>query len=181
MDAVSEVFGIFARHGRDAYLGEAVSQIEHALQAGRLAELEGAGDALVIAALLHDIGHICAGVETHEVRPSRDHGHEIRGAAWLAERFPPEVSEPVRLHVDAKRYLCATDPAYLRRLSPASLHSLELQGGPLDEDGCADFRRKPHWEAAVSLRRWDEGAKVVGRERPGLEHYRSRLEVLAVR
>ena len=108
-----------------------------------------------------------------------DHGidtrHEHLGCAWLARYFPPEVTEPIRLHVPAKRYLCATDPKYIADLSPASQQSLRLQGGPFAAAEVKQFESHPHFRAAVELRRWDELAKVPGLEVAGLDHYRERL------
>src|SRR5690349_10889305 len=130
MDVVDTIAGLFASRGQALYFGEAVSEAEHALQAAHLAEREGAGDDLVAAALLHDIGHLLHGLGEDVADRGVDGRHEVAGHAWLARWFAPAVAEPVRLHVAAKRYLCATDPAYLARLSPASRQSLELQGGP---------------------------------------------------
>src|SRR5262249_50966907 len=130
-DVADTVADFFARSGGELYLGEPVTQREHALQCASLAERSGAPQALVIAALLHDLGHL---LHTRPESPADggvDGLHEVVGQRWLSRFFGPEVTEPVRLHVDAKRYLCATDPEYLNALSPASRQSLALQGGPL--------------------------------------------------
>ena len=174
------IAALFERRGREAYHGEAVSQTEHALQAAALAEVEGAPDALVVAALLHDVGHLLVGDEGLADR-GIDGRHEEAGWAWLSRAFGPEVAEPVRLHVDAKRYLCATDPAYRAALSPASELSLRLQGGPFDAEGRAAFEANPHFRDALRLRRWDDAAKVPGQDVPGLDHYRARVEAVAAR
>jgi phosphonate degradation associated HDIG domain protein len=173
---VDDLLRLFETRGETAYHGERVSQTEHALQCAYLAEREGADGAAVVAALLHDIGHLLPGLAEDLAERGIDGRHECAGAAWLARLFGPEVTEPVRLHVPAKRYLCATEPAYLASLSPASLRSLELQGGPLDPAEVAAFERQPHWQSAVRLRRWDDAAKVPGLAVPGLAHYRARVE-----
>jgi len=105
-----------------------------------------------------------------------DARHEDLGHAWLAQHFGPEVTAPVRMHVDAKRYLCATDPEYLSLLSPASMQSLQLQGGPFTEAEACAFEQRPFAREAVRLRRWDDLAKVPGMRVPGLEHYRAMIE-----
>jgi gamma-butyrobetaine dioxygenase len=175
MTIVNEILGLFARRGAATYHGEAVSQTEHALQAAERAEREGAPDHIVVAALLHDVGHLLDGQDEDLAARGIDGGHEEAGCAWLARSFGPEVTEPIRLHVAAKRYLCAVDPSYLDGLSPASRLSLSLQGGPLSAQESAAFERNPAHGDAVRLRRWDDAAKVPGLEVPGLEHYRDRL------
>src|SRR5216683_1655258 len=136
MSPVDQLARLFAGEGVQSYLGEEVSIATHMLQAGALAECAGAADALVAAALLHDVGHFEAvgrrSTDT-QVREPIDYRHQDSGADWLAQWFPTEVTEPVRLHVLAKRYLCAVEPDYLAQLSPASVHTLELQGGPLTD------------------------------------------------
>jgi phosphonate degradation associated HDIG domain protein len=175
-DPIDFVLRLFQQRGGAAYLGEPVSQTEHALQAARAAEQAGAGAALVAAALLHDVGHLLHDLPEDCALAGIDDAHEERGARWLARHFGPEVTEPVRLHVGAKRFLCATDPAYAARLSEASRRSLRLQGGPLAPDEAARFRLHPHADAAVALRRLDEQAKVPGLPTPGLDHFRPFLE-----
>ena len=181
MDVVETVFRLFAIGGEVAYFGEAVSQTAHALQSAHLAERAGADDALVVAALLHDVGHLLHGLPEDISERGIDGRHEQGGADWLARHFGPAVSEPVRLHVAAKRYLCAVEPAYLAGLSPASRHSLDLQGGPFDAQAARAFEDEPVFRDAVRLRRWDDEAKVPGLAVPGLDHYRGRLAVVARR
>ncbi len=171
---------LFSERGDSAYLGEEVSQSEHALQSAHLAEVEGASDELVVAALLHDIGHLVNGHDEDLADRGLDGRHEDFGARWLSATFGPAVLEPIRLHVAAKRYLCAVDPAYCDALSDASRQSLELQGGAFDAAGVASFEANPHHREAVRLRRWDDAAKVPGLDVPGLEHYRRRIEAAAV-
>ena len=158
---------------------EQVTQLEHALQSAHLAARAGAGDCAVAAALLHDIGHLLLGEDAARGdAPESDLEHETVAALWLARMFPREVSEPVRLHVAAKRYLCTVDPAYHGRLSDASRHSFELQGGALTADEVTAFERLADLRAAVALRRRDDAGKVPGRAVPGLESYRELLEGL---
>lgn len=176
MTIVDQILTLFDSRGDEAYLGEPVSQTEHALQAAWHAEREGAPDRLVVAALLHDCGHLLHGLSEGIADEGLDGRHEAAGQAWLGRHFGPEVTEPVRLHVAAKRYLCAVEPEYGQRLSPASLRSLELQGGPMSEGEVRQFEQNPHCEGAVQLRRWDDLAKIPGLAVPGLEHYRTRLE-----
>src|SRR5215472_1943672 len=130
---------LFAGDGAVEYLGEAVTQAEHMLQAAHLAELAGATDALVAAALLHDVGHFTGIVSGHDLMRGADNRHSYAGADWLAQWFGPEVTEPVRLHVDAKRYLCAAEPGYAETLSPASVYTLGVQGGPMTGAEAAAF------------------------------------------
>jgi gamma-butyrobetaine dioxygenase len=180
MTIVDEILALFARRGAATYHGEAVSQTEHALQAAELAEREGAPDCLVVAALLHDVGHLLDGQDEDLAARGIDGGHEQAGSAWLARHFGPEVTEPIRMHVAAKRYLCAIDPSYLDGLSPASRKSLSLQGGPMSASERAVFEAHPAHGDAIRLRRWDDAAKVPSLEVPGLEHYHDRL-VRAIR
>jgi gamma-butyrobetaine dioxygenase len=171
---VAEIESLFALHGGESY-GEGVTLLQHSLEAAALADEEGAGDALVVAALLHDVGHI--------LQPTDDsfgyHKHDQSGGDWLAKRFPPEVSEPVRLHVAAKRYLCAAEPGYAAKLSPASTYTLSKQGGPMSPAEVGDFEARPHWRAALRLRRWDDGGKRVGLAVPNLAAYRERIARLS--
>jgi [1-hydroxy-2-(trimethylamino)ethyl]phosphonate dioxygenase len=173
---VDDIMDLFARRGSVAYHGEAVSQTEHALQAAELAAQEGAPDHLVVAALLHDVGHLLDGHDEDLAYRGLDGRHEEAGYTWLAAHFGPDVCEPIRLHVAAKRYLCAVDPAYLAGLSSASRLSLSLQGGPMDAGECADFERNPLYHDAIRLRHWDDTAKNPGLKVPGLAHHRRCLE-----
>ena len=179
MSVVEEIFQLFATQGDAAYYGEPVSQKEHALQAACLAEKEGAPESAVVAALLHDIGHLLSGLPEDIAQHGIDGRHEAAGEQWLSRYFPPEVTEPIRLHVDAKRYACAQDADYVKLLSPASVRSLELQGGPMSPAQMAEFRRSRYFCEALQLRRCDDRAKIPKLDVPGLEHYRLRLEVTA--
>jgi phosphonate degradation associated HDIG domain protein len=176
MTVSDEVLDLFNRRGREAYFGESVSILEHSLQAAWFAKESGAGPHMVVAALLHDVGHLLHGLPEDIAEHSIDGRHEVAGEAWLCSRFGPEVSEPVGLHVDAKRYLCSVEPEYLAELSPSSLQSLKLQGGPFTADQARDFERNPHFADAVALRRWDDAAKVKNLVVPDISSYRSLLE-----
>jgi phosphonate degradation associated HDIG domain protein len=175
-DAVAEVLRLFAERGDSAYGGEAVSQREHALQAAHFARQSGAGPELIAAALLHDVGHLLHSLPDDAPEAGIDDRHETIAGRWLARAFGAAVAEPVRLHVAAKRYLCAAEPAYLRQLSRPSLVSLDLQGGPMPDDERRRFEQSPHFAAAVALRRWDDAAKVPGLAVPGIEAYVPDLE-----
>ncbi|HMD99875.1 MAG TPA: HD domain-containing protein [Terriglobia bacterium] len=171
-----QIVELFAKRGDAAYFGEAVSQKEHALQAAYLAERERAPESLVVAALLHDVGHLVHGMPEDIADHGVDARHEAAGEAWLARYFGPEVTEPVRLHVAAKRYLCRADPEYLSQLSPASVQSLALQGGPFSEAEARQFEEHRYFREAVRVRRWDDQAKTPGLDVPGIEHYREAIE-----
>jgi len=180
MTIAERIQELFQRRGTEAYFGENVSQLEHALQAAFFAERANASPALVLAALLHDVGHLIHGMPEDIADHGIDAHHEAAGAAWLSEFYGPEVTEPIRLHVDAKRYLCFADARYRGELSPASIQSLALQGGPYDAAQARVFESNPFFQEAISLRRWDEAAKVEALQVPPLEHYRSLIASLAV-
>jgi len=180
MNITDQIFSLFEARGHDAYFGEDVSQQEHALQAAHLAENAQVRPALIVAALLHDIGHLIHGLPENIADQGVDGYHEAAGAKWLSAHFGPEVTEPIRLHVDAKRYLCATDPAYQGMLSPSSIQSLALQGGPVNPEEVRALEANPYFAGAVLLRRWDDTAKVPGLEVPGFEHYRTLINALVM-
>jgi [1-hydroxy-2-(trimethylamino)ethyl]phosphonate dioxygenase len=159
MTAIDEVLDLFEQRGGEAYFGEDVSILEHSLQTARLAEQAGAEPHLIVAALLHDIGHLLHQMPEDIAARGVDARHEAIGEEWLRSRFGLDVSEPVRLHVDAKRYLCSIDPAYLAQLSLSSVQSLGLQGGPFTAQEAREFERNPHFRDAIALRRWDDAAK----------------------
>jgi gamma-butyrobetaine dioxygenase len=172
--AVEQIERLFADAGSRAYLGEAVSIAIHMLQAAALAEADGASPELVAAALLHDVGHLIA--PTSAVHDAR---HEATGADWLAAvGFPESVSTPVRLHVAAKRYLCATEHGYFDALSAASRRSLILQGGVMSDDEARAFAAGAEARAAVAVRRWDEAAKDPAAPTPAFSHFEQLLSAL---
>ncbi len=167
---------IFARRGAEEYLGEPVSISEHMLQGAQLAETAGASEEVVAAALLHDVGHFTHDFPTDAADQGIDSRHEEAGAAVLKDFFPPIVVDCVRHHVAAKRYLCATDPGYFSQLSEASVHSLNLQGGPMSSSEVADFAGNPNVDEMVQVRIWDDEAKIPGAETPGFDHYAPLLQ-----
>jgi len=169
--AVQIIADMFASDGAADYLGEAVSQATHMLQAAALAERAGAARPLIAAALLHDVGHFTSTVSGRDLMRGTDNRHSEHGANWLTQWFGPEVTEPVRLHVDAKRYLCAVEPGYLQRLSAASVYTLSVQGGPMGGQESAEFAAKPFAADACQLRRWDDEAKVPDAPTPEFEHF----------
>ncbi len=178
---VDEVLDLLEAYGRDPY-DEAVTQLDHALQSAALATAAGAPDELVAAALLHDVGHLldlrAGGRPDHEHRG--DLAHEARGTRWLAGLFPPAVTAPIALHVAAKRYRSAVDPAYHASLSDGSRRSLVVQGGPMDDAEVARFEAHPAHADAVALRGWDDGGKQLdGVDVPGLDAYRDLLARVA--
>jgi phosphonate degradation associated HDIG domain protein len=181
LDAVELILEAFCSNGAAVYLGEPVTLREHMLQTAAAAEAEAAPVELIAAALLHDYGHLIHGGPDDAAEHGIDTAHEEVGFRFLEEHFPPEVVEPVRLHVAAKRYLCAVDPDYREELSPASLLSLELQGGPMSKAELAEFEALPHSGAACRLRRWDDIAKDPSAPVQPLEHYRAILEAVLLR
>ena len=162
---VAFIADIFQRRGADSYLGEDVTMSEHMLQAAQIA-----------AALLHDIGHYTSEFPPDAQDQGIDNRHNEAGAAVLAPFFPPRVVDCVRHHVPAKRYLCATDPGYVARLSEASVLTLKLQGGPMDAEEVAAFRKTPHLDDILRVRIWDDEAKVAGRKTPPFAHYAPLLQ-----
>jgi gamma-butyrobetaine dioxygenase len=169
MTGIEAIAELFAGPGARAYLGEAVTIGEHMRQAGALAEAAGAGSPLVAAALLHDIGHL---------RNETDARHGDAGARWLSQWFGEPVTEPVRLHIAAKRYLCATEPGYFGLLSPESVRTLTLQGGPMTAEQAAAFEALPYARDAVAVRRWDDEAKDPSVTPPPVAHFAALLESL---
>jgi gamma-butyrobetaine dioxygenase len=176
---LDEILSIYSGRGAGDYFGEAVTVTEHSLQAAHFAQSCDAPDNLVIAALLHDIGHLIDPAPADIADWKTDAGHERTGALWLASRFLPDVSEPVRLHVPAKRYLCATDPAYFNALSAASVTTLALQGGPMSHAEVAAFETEPYFRQALILRQWDDQAKIAGFSTPDFVHYAPLIQKLA--
>ena len=153
-----------------------ITQRQHALQAAWLAEKTGCPDSLVVASLLHDIGHLVHDLGDNPAETGVDDQHEDRGYQVLSAWFGPEITEPVRLHVAAKRYLCATEADYFAKLSKDSVLSLSLQGGPMSLAEVTAFDALPQSAAAIQLRRFDEQAKVKNLETPPVQHFLSYVE-----
>ncbi|CAN1549206.1 COG4341 Predicted HD phosphohydrolase [Rhabdaerophilaceae bacterium] len=181
MDFRNALIDIYTNKATDRYGLSEVNQLQHALQSAALAEAGSEPAWFITAALLHDVGHM-----VHELgEDAADHGiddtHEELAANWLMHHFGPEVSEPVRLHVPAKRYLCATEASYFGKLSDDSVKSLALQGGPMSSDEVLAFEKHPHYEAAVRLRRIDDLAKDPKASTPSFMHFMRYIdEALAV-
>jgi phosphonate degradation associated HDIG domain protein len=168
---VNRLFDLFTQRGERHY-GEGVSQLDHALQTARHAKLDGASPALITASLLHDIGHLLQRLGEDAADRNLDDQHERIGAGYLARVFGSAVTEPILLHVHAKRYLAAFEPGYLELLSPASRQSLALQGGPMTAVQAETFLGSPAADDAIRLRRYDEMGKAMGVEIEGLDAYR---------
>ncbi len=171
-EPLTDLFELLQRPVDSELLDEPVTDLEHALQSAALAAAAGAPPPLVAASLLHDVGHLV----TRDHVPldqdlTRDARHEVVGARFLARWFGPEVTEPVRLHVAAKRYLCATEPHYVEALSPASVRSLGVQAGAMSPEEVRAFEQEPAYLDAVALRRWDEEAKLPGLDVAPLDDY----------
>jgi [1-hydroxy-2-(trimethylamino)ethyl]phosphonate dioxygenase len=171
MNIRERILDIYMHRATRRYGLSDVNQLQHALQSASLAEARSEPPGLVVAALLHDIGHMIHDLGEDPARHGIDDTHEKRAAEWLKAYFGPEVTEPIRLHVPAKRYLCAVDPYYLSKLSEDSARSLVLQGGPMTPDEVAEFKRLAHSDAAVRLRRYDDLAKDPKALTPGFEHF----------
>lgn len=180
MDPIIEIMDTLRSLGEQRYGKENVSQLAHALQSATLAEENGATSALIAASLLHDMGHLVDKRFETGQKSDVDRHHENIGAAYLSSWFPPEVTDPIRLHVPAKRYLCAVEATYFDGLSDASVRSLELQGGAFDPSEAEAFINQPHAKDAVRLRRWDDLAKVPEKVTPTLEHFQSHVEPVYV-
>ena len=174
--SLQDVAGLFERHGGIEYDGEGVTQLEHSLQAAELAERDGAGDELITAALLHDLGHLLNLQGDTPTTRGIDDQHQYFAIPFLRPLFPPAVIEAIRLHVDAKRALCALEAPYYEALSTDSKRSLVLQGGIFSPREAQSFLDKPFARDAMRVRRWDDAAKVVGAATPPLAHY---LEIAA--
>jgi gamma-butyrobetaine dioxygenase len=174
-----EIEKIFAASVGEEYLGEDVKLVEHMLQCGDIAKSVSAPEHLVVAALLHDIGHLLVDDASEAHHSGVDRHHDVVGAKWLEERFPATVSEPVRLHVAAKRYLVTTNHDYLSKLSHASVQTLYRQGGPLNQDEVIEFISREGAEDAVRVRLWDDLAKVRDKPTSTLADFKAAIDSLA--
>jgi [1-hydroxy-2-(trimethylamino)ethyl]phosphonate dioxygenase len=175
---IDGIFQLYRERGNRLY-GEAVTETEHALQCATFARRAGESPEIIAGCLIHDFGHLCHDLGEDIADRGIDAAHEDLGADRLAEWFPAEVVEPIRLHVQAKRYLCWKEPLYYSELSEASRQSLVLQGGPMDETEGRAFEKHPHFEAAICLRRYDDMGKVAGMKIDSFEDFRSTLRNVA--
>lgn len=178
---ISRIYEVFDQRGDDQYGSEAVTQRQHALQSATLAQKAGHNSTLIVAALLHDIGHI---LSDHELPDSTDVNlddqHEARAFEWLKAYFGPAVADPVRLHVAAKRYLCSKHPDYENKLSPTSRKSYYDQGGKMSEEELALFESEPYYKEALALRQWDDLAKDPDCQTVEIEHFENDLKVCLI-
>ena len=177
--SVSDICLLFARKGGRLYEGEDVTQLEHALQTAAQAEASGARPSLVAAALLHDLGHLLNDQGETPTLRGVDDLHQFAALPFLRGLYGDDVLAPIRLHVDAKRYLCATRDDYYAALSADSKRSLVLQGGAYSAEEALQFIRRPHAEDAVNIRLWDDRAKIAGATTPPLAHFVAALEAAA--
>lgn len=173
---LQSILQLYQDRGHAQYGGEAVSQLAHALQCAALAETAKARDTLIAAAFLHDLGHLVHPLGESAASRSMDDRHEYRAMPLLKHLFPLAVTGPIRLHVDAKRYLCAIEKPYWASLSPVSKRTLELQGGIFSPLEAEAFIQQPYADEAVCLRRWDDAAKIAHQPTPPLEHFVAVLE-----
>lgn len=176
--AYDALTALFDGEGGQEYLGEKVSMAQHMLQTGRAARAAGAPAALVVAGVLHDVGHFSGPISGRELMSGNDNHHDAVAAQWLSTWFAPEVTEPVRLHVAAKRYLCATDPAYYDKLSDASKYTMSVQGGSMTDEEVAAFAAEPFAEAACRLRKFDDLGKDPNAPEVTLADFRADIEAL---
>lgn len=171
---LTDIEAIYAERGNEQYSGEPVTHLQHALQSALQAQQEGAGDELVTAALLHDLGHLLHDLGETPTLGNVDDLHQFRALPFLRGLFGPGVTQPIRLHVDAKRYLCATRDDYRAALSEDSKRSLLLQGGVFDCAQAAAFVQQPGAADAVRVRVWDDLAKREGLATPPFSHFLQR-------
>ena len=168
---VAFIGDIFDRRGGEEYLGEPVTMAEHMLQGATIAEQNGQAEEIIVGALLHDIGHFTSAFGTYHPDDTEDRHHEDAGAAVLEQFFPSVITDCCRYHVAAKRYLCATKPEYFQRLSTASVHTLELQGGPMSAEEVAEFEANPNLKEIIQVRYLDEAGKRADMETPDFAHF----------
>jgi phosphonate degradation associated HDIG domain protein len=172
-----EIMKLYEGYGGAEYAGEKVSQLEHMVQAAQLAEEQGYEEEVILAAFLHDIGHISEAAKgENEMDGFGVRDHEELGAGFLRGKgFSKKIVRLVESHVEAKRYLTVKDPLYYAQLSEASRRTLEFQGGPMTEEEAAAFESYPLFDLIIQMRKWDELAKIENKPLPDLEHYRSMM------
>ena len=168
---VDFIGSIFEKRGDEEYLGEPVTMGQHMLQGATMAEKSREPDEIIIGTLLHDIGHFTSEFGTFSMEDTEDRYHEDAGAAVLEEFFPKVITDCCRHHVAAKRYLCATDPEYFQKLSTASIHSLNLQGGPMSEAEINDFEKNPNLKKILKVRLYDDAGKIPDMITPSFWHF----------
>ena len=173
----NEIMDLYKGYGGNEYAGEKVTQLEHMVQAAQLAEEQGYDEEVILAAFLHDIGHISEAARgENEMDGFGIKDHEELGAEFLREKgFSKKVARLVESHVEAKRYLTIKDPAYYAQLSEASKRTLEFQGGPMTEEEAAAFEQYPLFTLIIQMRKWDEEAKIEHKPLPDLQHYREMI------
>ncbi|WP_417599927.1 HD domain-containing protein [Pararhodobacter oceanensis] len=171
-DTIVDFLGdIFARRGNEEYLGEPVNMGQHMLQGATIAEQNGQPEEIIVGALLHDIGHFTSEFGTFTMEDTEDRHHEDAGGAVLERFFPTVITDCVRYHVAAKRYLCATRPSYFDRLTKASVHSLNLQGGPMTAAEVAEFEKNPNLAQIIAVRYLDDAGKRPDMVTPDFWHF----------
>ena len=168
---VDFIGSIFEKRGDEEYLGEPVTMGQHMLQGATMAEKSREPDEIIIGTLLHDIGHFTSEFGTFSMEDTEDRYHEDAGAAVLEQFFPKIITDCCRHHVAAKRYLCATDPEYFQKLSTASIHSLNLQGGPMSEAELKDFEKNPNLKKILKVRLYDDAGKIPDMITPSFWHF----------
>ena len=174
---IEKIRSTFEERGSEQYGTESVTQLQHALQSGQLAEESGAPAPMVTAAMMHDIGHILsAALLPESCEDDLDDKHELVANGWIKQHFGPEVADPIRLHVIAKRYLCTKYPKYEIQLSPTSLKSYHDQGGPMKPEEMKQFENEPFYQEALELRKWDDQAKAKDKATPSLSHFIPAME-----
>jgi predicted HD phosphohydrolase len=172
---------IFERCGDEEYLGEPVTMAQHMLQGATIAEQNGLDEEIIVGALLHDIGHFTSEFGTFSMDDTEDRFHEEAGAEVLSSFFPSVIVDCVRHHVAAKHYLCATKPDYFKRLSEASVHSLNLQGGPMSVEEVQEFEKNPNLKKIIQVRYLDEAGKQADMETPDFWHFAPMVQYLVDR
>ncbi|CAM3157447.1 HD domain-containing protein [Prescottella defluvii] len=176
--AYDAIVTLFEGEGSQDYLGEQVSMAQHMLQTGRVAREAGAPITVVVAAVLHDVGHFSGAVSGRDLMRGSDNHHDTAAATWLSQWFDEAVTEPIRLHVAAKRYLCAVDPSYYEKLSDASKYTMAVQGGTMDADEVAAFESERFAEQAVQLRKFDDLGKDPNAPVVTLADFRTDIDIL---
>jgi gamma-butyrobetaine dioxygenase len=180
MSAYLEIRELFESAKAEEYLGENITLVEHMIQSAENAQADGAQNWLIVAALLHDIGHLLVPDPAHAYDSGIDMHHDDVGAEWISRRFPNNIVQTVRLHVDAKKYLVATDSDYFDHLSEASQITLDIQGGVFSESEATDFIQQQYAYEAVQLRRWDDAGKVRGAAKTDISYYQDLINEVAL-